>query len=115
MPSVEPRSQQARMGAAAIIVRILASVLDVDASAWNARLAQQSQPAPFMRHEYLAALQASGSAPPRSGWEARFVPLWQNAGPGDRLIAACPLYLKSHSSGEYVFDQAWASAYAQHG
>ena len=115
MPSVEPRSQQARMAEAAIIVRILASVLDVDASAWNALLAQQSQPTPFMRHEYLAALQASGSATPRSGWAPRFVTLWQNAGPGDRLIAACPLYLKSHSYGEYVFDQAWASAYAQHG
>src|SRR6218665_2197643 len=64
MPSVEPRSQQARMAEAAIIVRILASVLDVDASAWNALLAQQSQPTPFMRHEYLTAFQTTRNTPP---------------------------------------------------
>src|SRR6218665_2810725 len=98
MPSVEPRSQQTRMADAAIIVRILASVLDVDASAWNALLAQQSQPTPFLRHEYLAALQASGSAPPRSGWPPRFVTLWQNAGPGARLITPPPPYLPNHPS-----------------
>ena len=96
---------------AAIIARVLASLQDVDSEAWNTLLAQQSHPTPFMRHEYLAALESSGSATPRTGWTPRFMTLWQ----GDTLVAACPLYLKSHSHGEYVFDWAWASAYEQHG
>ncbi|WP_462387710.1 GNAT family N-acetyltransferase [Acidovorax sp. Q11] len=96
---------------AAIIARVLASPLDVDAAAWNALLAQQSHPTPFLRHEYLAALHESGSATPRTGWVPRFMTLWE----GDTLVAACPLYLKNHSYGEYVFDWAWASAYEQHG
>ncbi|MFI8617611.1 GNAT family N-acetyltransferase [Acidovorax sp. NPDC077693] len=96
---------------AAIIARVIASPLDVDAAAWNALLARQSHPTPFLRHEYLAALHESGSAAPRTGWAPRFMTLWD----GDTLVAACPLYLKNHSYGEYVFDWAWASAYEQHG
>ncbi|WP_436139549.1 GNAT family N-acetyltransferase [Acidovorax sp. LjRoot74] len=96
---------------AAIIARVLASPLEVDAATWNALLAQQSHPTPFLRHEYLAALHESGSATPRTGWTPRFMTLWE----GDTLVAACPLYLKNHSYGEYVFDWAWASAYEQHG
>src|SRR5690606_29227511 len=46
-----------------------------------------------------------------AGWQAQFVTLWE----GDRLCAACPMYLKNHSYGEYVFDWAWANAYSQHG
>ncbi len=99
------------MAEADIIARVLPSALDVEAAAWNRLLAQQSHPTPFMRHEYLAALESSGSATPRTGWTPRFMTLWQ----GDTLVAACPLYLKSHSYGEYVFDWAWASAYEQHG
>lgn len=99
------------MAESPIIARILASPLEVDASAWNTLLAQQSHPTPFMRHEYLAALHESQSAVPHTGWTPRFMTLWE----GDVLVAACPLYLKSHSYGEYVFDWAWASAYEQHG
>lgn len=94
-----------------IIARVHASVLEVDANAWNALLAHEQHATPFMRHEYLAALERSGSATPRTGWTARFISLWD----GESLIGACPLYLKSHSYGEYVFDWAWASAYEQHG
>ena len=83
----------------------------VDAAAWNALLARQAVPTPFMRHEYLAALHASGSAAPDTGWTPLFMLLWQ----AGELAAACPLYLKSHSHGEYVFDWAWARAYHEHG
>ncbi|MDH4426250.1 MAG: GNAT family N-acetyltransferase [Acidovorax sp.] len=93
-----------------IIARVLASPLDVDKAAWNALLARQAHPTPFMRHEYLAALHESGSATPRTGWTPRFMTLWD----GEELAAACPLYLKEHSYGEYVFDWAWANAYEQH-
>eukprot|EP01034_Spumella_vulgaris_P000288 gene288-385_t len=86
-------------------------MLDLPAEPWNALLAQQTHATPFMRHEYLAALERSGSATPRTGWTPRFISLWED----DVLIAACPLYLKDHSYGEYVFDWAWANAYEQHG
>ncbi len=81
------------------------------ADAWNALLAASPQPTPFMRHEYLHALHDSGSAVPERGWTPRFLSLWD----GDALAAACPAYLKDHSYGEYVFDWAWADAYARHG
>jgi predicted N-acyltransferase len=83
----------------------------IDAQAWNTLLARQPAPTPFMRHEYLAALHASGSATERTGWAPRFLSLWR----GTELRAACPLYLKTHSYGEYVFDWAWADAYERHG
>ena len=93
------------------VTQVLDSVLQVDARAWNALLAQQHAPSPFMRHEYLAALERSGSATPATGWTPRLSTLWR----GGELQAACALYLKDHSYGEYVFDWAWANAYQQHG
>ena len=83
----------------------------IDADQWDALLAQQTHPTPFMRHAYLSAMHNSGSATQKTGWRAQFLSLWQ----GDQLQAACPLYLKTHSYGEYVFDWAWANAYEQHG
>jgi predicted N-acyltransferase len=93
------------------VTRVFASPQAVDAGAWNALLDNEPDPSPFMRHEYLSALHESGSAREATGWQAQFVTLWR----GDVLHAACPMYLKSHSYGEYVFDWAWANAYAQHG
>jgi predicted N-acyltransferase len=93
------------------VIRVFDSPGQIDAIAWNALLAAQPHPTPFMRHEYLAALHDSGSATPATGWVPNFLTLWQ----GDTLAAGCPLYLKDHSYGEYVFDWAWANAYAQHG
>ncbi len=96
------------------VIRVLDSPLEVQATDWNALLAAQSPGGslnPFMRHEYLAALHQSGSATPETGWRPRFFTLWQ----GNTLAGACPLYLKAHSYGEYVFDHAWANAYQQHG
>ncbi len=93
------------------VTRVLGSALQLDAVRWNALLALQDAPSPFMRYEYLAAMERSKSATPATGWTPRFVTLWQ----GEQLAAACALYLKDHSYGEYVFDWAWASAYEQHG
>ena len=83
----------------------------LDAQAWNALLGLQPNPTPFMRHEYLAALHASGSAVPQTGWAPQFITLHAQG----QLQAACANYLKSHSYGEYVFDWAWADAYRRHG
>ncbi len=80
-------------------------------TAWNSLLQHNDDPSPFVRHEYLCALHQSDSAAPHTGWAPRFISLWK----GDELHAACPLYLKSHSYGEYVFDWAWAEAYQRHG
>ena len=96
------------------VIRVLDSPQAMDGLQWNELLAQQDPAGalnPFMRHEYLAAMQASGSAVPDTGWTPRFMALYD----GTRLVAACALYLKSHSYGEYVFDWAWANAYQQHG
>jgi predicted N-acyltransferase len=93
------------------VTRVLSSPLDVATTVWNGLLALETDPSPFMRHAYLAALQTSGSAVESTGWQAQFVTLWR----GEELHAACPLYLKNNSYGEYVFDWAWANAYAQHG
>ena len=104
------------MSAADYVIRVLNSPLDVAASAWNTLLSLQSHPNPFMRHEYLCALHTSGCALPKTGWTPRFLTLWQRDANGDmQLCAACALYLKTHSHGEYVFDWAWANAYAEHG
>jgi hypothetical protein len=81
------------------VIRVFDSPGPIDAIAWNALLAAQPHPTPFMRHEYLAALHDSGSATPATGWVPCFLTLWQ----GDTLAAGCPLYLKDHSYGEYVF------------
>jgi len=99
------------MPEASLEFRIVHDPLQIDAAAWNALLARQAAPSPFMRHEYLAAMHASGSATPQTGWAPAFATLWR----GNELAAACALYLKSHSYGEYVFDWAWANAYEQHG
>lgn len=64
---------------------------------WNALLAASPWPSPFMKLEYLEAMQASGSAVASKGWQAQFLSVWE----GDTLIAACPAYLKGHSYGEY--------------
>ncbi len=93
------------------VTRVLGSPLEIDSAQWNALLAGQQAPTPFMRHEYLVAMDQSGSATPAKGWTPRFITLWR----GEQLHAACALYLKDHSYGEYVFDWAWANAYEQHG
>jgi len=93
------------------VIRVYESVLEVSAAQWDGLLRTQPHPTPFMRHAYLAAMHASGAASAATGWLARVVTLWQD----ETLAAACPLYFKDHSYGEYVFDWAWANAYEQHG
>jgi hypothetical protein len=93
------------------VIRVANSPLEVDAAAWDALLQAQDNPSPFMRHAYLAALHASASACNKTGWTPHFFALYLDG----ELLAACAIYEKAHSYGEYVFDWAWANAYAQHG
>jgi uncharacterized protein len=66
---------------------------------------------PFVSHAFFAAVEASGSATPRTGWGARHL----IAKLGDQIVGVVPCYLKSHSQGEYVFDRGWADAYERAG
>ncbi|PMS14852.1 GNAT family N-acetyltransferase [Trinickia dabaoshanensis] len=92
---------------------LLGSPAEVDAREWNALVARQDQPTPFLRHEFLSALTATQCATEDTGWGPRFVTLVdENTG---ALAAAAPLYVKNHSYGEYVFDWAWADAYQRNG
>ena len=93
------------------VSKVQGAASQLDAHAWNSLLAQQEHASPFLRHEYLVALEESGSATARTGWTPKYVTLSR----GGVLQAACALYLKDHSYGEYVFDWAWANAYQEHG
>ena len=98
------------------MLRIVEDLADIPAAQWNALRAAASLDAPagdnpFLAYEFLRALQDSGCATPATGWRAQFLTRWQD----DRLIGALPLYVKSHSWGEFVFDWAWAEAYERHG
>ncbi|MBR8273710.1 N-acetyltransferase [Burkholderia cenocepacia] len=88
---------------------ILSSPAEVPADEWNALLARDTQPTPFLRHEFLDALHVARCAVDDTGWSPHFVTL-TDANTG-RLAAAAPVYAKQHSYGEYVFDWAWADAY----
>jgi predicted N-acyltransferase len=91
--------------------RIVTDVRALPAAQWDA-LAGPGGTGPFACHAFLAALQATGCVGGDSGWEPRFVCLERADG---TLAAAAPAFLKAHSYGEYVFDWAWAEAYARHG
>jgi predicted N-acyltransferase len=93
------------------VIRVSDDPAAIDAAAWNELVDAQPSATPFLRHEYLQALHASGSAVEATGWLPQFLAVHD----ADRLVAACPLYLKTHSYGEYVFDWAWADAYQRHG
>ena len=93
------------------VTRVLSDWADIREADWDALLACGGEPSPFARHAYLRAMTHSASATPDTGWVLRVVTLWN----GDALCAACAVYLKAHSYGEYVFDWAWADAYARHG
>ena len=65
---------------------------------------------PLLAHAFLSALHVTECASPRTGWRPRFVTAWA----GESLAGAMPLYAKTHSFGEYVFDWAWADAYRRY-
>jgi predicted N-acyltransferase len=86
-----------------------ASIHDITAAEWN-RCAGAGNP--FVSHAFLSAVEDSGSAGRRTGWLPRHAALRDEAG---TLLAAAPMYVKTHSYGEYVFDHGWAHAYEQAG
>ena len=94
-------------------LRVAGGFGDIDAGRWD-QLANPDPAThdPFLSHGFFDALERSGSIGPDTGWLPRHLLLESGDG---RLEAALPLYLKSHSFGEYVFDHGWAEAYQRHG
>ena len=100
-----------------MIIKIEPSLININPKQWN----KFSHPKttdknlkinPFISYEFLYALEASGSTKIKNGWGGAHILLEDEA---ENLLAACPAYLKSHSMGEYVFDQGWADAYSRAG
>jgi predicted N-acyltransferase len=91
---------------------IVSSLDEIGQPEWDALVAVQDKPNPFLSYAFLHALHASGSAAPDAGWQTQFLALFDE---DDKLAAALPLYVKYHSYGEYVFDWAWADAYERSG
>ena len=80
----------------------------VSDSKWNALHDGRN---PFVSHAFLSGLEQHGCLREDWGWTPHHLTLWE----GDDLVAAAPGYLKTNSHGEFVFDHAWAHAYAQYG
>lgn len=91
--------------------RIVSSLLELGQPAWDELVGLQPEINPFLSFAFLHALHETGCASARTGWQPQYLTLWKS----NRLEAALPLYLKSHSYGEYVFDWAWADAYQRNG
>jgi uncharacterized protein len=84
-------------------LRVFGALRDVARDSWDALVGAGS---PFLEWDWLVALEEAGAVGAETGWLPQHLTLWE----GDRLVGACPLYVKSHSHGEFVFDHGWASA-----
>ncbi len=92
-----------------IIARVATGVADVDPAAWDACAGGGN---PFVGHAFLAALEASGSVGPGTGWQPAPILVEDAVG---HIAGAMPSYVKGHSQGEYVFDHGWADAWHRAG
>jgi uncharacterized protein len=84
------------------------SLAQIPAADWDALRPDDN---PFLSHAFLSGLEQQGCIRTELGWQPHHLALYE----GDRLVAAAPNYLKGNSHGEFVFDWAWAEAYARHG
>jgi len=97
-------------------ISVLESLAEIEPAAWDACAAPEAADGgrafdPFTTHRFLSALETSGSVGPGTGWQPRHLV----ARAGGEVIAALPLYAKSHSQGEYIFDHNWAHAWERAG
>jgi predicted N-acyltransferase len=94
-------------------VRVARRIAEIGREAWDACAANPAYAGnPFIRYDFLDALEATGCAVERTGWGPQHLAVEDEAG---AVAAVMPLYLKSHSQGEYIFDHAWADAYERAG
>ncbi len=92
-------------------VAVVEGIDKIPREAWDNLLAPDDSP--FLEWDWLYAMEHSGSASRKTGWAPYH--LIVREGPKKRIVAACPLYLKTHSMGEFVFDHGWADAAEQAG
>ena len=97
------------MSGKALVAKVAGSVGAIPKAEWDALAGGGN---PFVRHDFLTALEDSGSIGPGTGWQSAPIVI---EGEGGELLAAMPAFLKGHSQGEYVFDHAWADAYQRAG
>src|SRR5215472_2125131 len=123
MSSSDPRPAERQESAEALSelsARTVGAIGDVAKVHWDAcansgtseKSDQEAVYNPFISHDFLSALEASGSVGSRSGWHVQHLLV---EGTDGKLLAAAPCYIKSHSRGEYVFDRGWAEAYERAG
>jgi predicted N-acyltransferase len=96
-------------GAEALTLTLHPHIADIPSAEWDACAGGNN---PFVSHAFLSAVEDSGSACARTGWLPQHAVLRDPAG---RVVAAAPMYAKSHSYGEYVFDHGWSHAYERAG
>ena len=89
--------------------KVIDSLAEVPAAAWN-RLNTDAYP--FLRHEFLYALERNRCLDEATGWYSQHLVVY---GDDQQLLGAMPLYMKDNSFGEFVFDWSWADAYQRHG
>ena len=95
------------------LVEVVGAVSEVPAADWNACATPDPDKAnPFVSHAFLKALEDAETVHPRTGWQPQHLVL---KGPGGEIEGCMPLYAKSHSKGEYVFDYGWADAFERAG
>ena len=109
MTQVQPASET-------LEVSVLSSLSDIPAATWDSCACPEAEDGgrpidPFTTHRFLKALEDSRSVGGRTGWQPRYL----LARAGDEVIACAPLYAKSHSQGEYIFDHNWAHAFENAG
>lgn len=92
-----------------VTARVTNSIAEIGASNWDACAGADN---PFVSFAFLSSLEDSGSVCPETGWSPYHVVVEDESGD---TVGCAPMYLKSHSQGEYVFDQNWAHAYEQAG
>lgn len=91
------------------IIKVLGEISEISAADWDVCAGSGN---PFVSHAFLSALEDSGSASDETGWIPRHIVIET---PDGRIEACAPLYIKTHSYGEYVFDWGWADAYERAG
>lgn len=107
MPAPIPLEVPVSGDAASLRIRDDVALAAIAPSSWQRIAGTQ----PFVSHAWLSALDETGCATAQTGWTPRLLTAWR----GSALVGAMPLYAKTHSYGEYVFDWGWASAYRHHG
>src|SRR6516164_2715959 len=92
-----------------VTIRVHSAIAEIRAADWDACASDIN---PTVSHTFLNAMEESGSTTTRTGWTPQHVSL---AGPNGEIAGVVPLYAKTHSHGEYIFDYGWADAYERAG